>query len=131
MIGVVRESQQRAFPSQEEWPTVAKDLMDVMQRAERLAGGPRTPAMNHNKALSECMHGLAWVTLDTSQPGAQLDGRGLEVPSTSLCPPCCTLKPPHSPIQNCAGRCSESKWVPSAPDVLADIAACSGHFFCC
>lgn len=71
MVDIVRQSQQRGFPSQDEWPTVAKGLLESMQRAEHLAGGPRTAAVNHNKAVSECMHGLAWVTIDGAQAGAR------------------------------------------------------------
>ena len=72
MLGIVRLSQQRGRPSQAEWPQVAKALAECVINAGELAGGPRSKATNHHKALEESLQGLLWVTFDCSAPGAHL-----------------------------------------------------------
>jgi hypothetical protein len=69
MVDIVKASQQRGKPSPGEWQMVAKDLGERLAEAQQLGGGPRKASVNHDKAVSESMQGLIWVTFDPAMPG--------------------------------------------------------------
>jgi hypothetical protein len=69
MLAIVKASQLRERPRLEQWHLVAQDLVQCLTQARHLAGGPRRPSSNHDKALSENMQGLMWVTVDCNSPG--------------------------------------------------------------
>ena len=71
MVAIVSASQRRSRPSPKEWGAVASDLAAALTAAQEQAGGPRKDSMNHDKAASECMQGLTWVTYDSAAPGAR------------------------------------------------------------
>ena len=64
MVEVIKLSQQRGKPSMEDMQALVQPLADVMQKAESLTRGARTKAMDHNKAVAECLQSFAWITFD-------------------------------------------------------------------
>ena len=48
----------------EDMQALVQPLADVMQKAESLTRGARTKAMDHNKAVAECLQSFAWITFD-------------------------------------------------------------------
>jgi hypothetical protein len=66
MVDVVAQSRNCRKPTMQEFSSMVAPLGATMQEIEAIIRGPRTPATNHHRAVSECVQGFGWVTLDAA-----------------------------------------------------------------
>jgi hypothetical protein len=62
----VTQSRNCRKPTMQELSEIVAPLGATMQEIEAIIRGPRTPATNHHRAISECVQSFGWVTLDTA-----------------------------------------------------------------